>query len=50
MGGRSSEGWGAPRDTVDVLVTDDALPEDARGVLRSDVGRIVFAHPEGAAP
>ncbi len=39
----------APLDTIDVLVTDDALPEDARSVLRGDVGRIVLAHPEGAA-
>ena len=39
----------SPLDAVDVLVTDDALPEDARGVLRGDVGRIILAHPEGAA-
>ena len=40
----------ATLDTVDVLITDDALPDDACAVLRSHVGELVLAHPEGDAP
>jgi DeoR/GlpR family transcriptional regulator of sugar metabolism len=36
-----------PLDTVDTVITDDGLPHDARAVLRSHVGELVLAHPEG---
>jgi len=38
----------APLDAVDVLVTDDGLPDDARAVLAAAVGRLVLATPDPA--
>jgi len=38
----------APLDAVDVLVTDDGLPDDARAVLAAAVGQLVLATPDPA--
>lgn len=39
----------APLDAVDVLITDDRLPDDARTTLRDAVGELVLARTEGAS-